>query len=110
MVQAWVSGAIVNHGMQISLASGNETTGSQYWGFCSLNYDTTRTDSCNTSSHQPALAVTYVQPPDPIAVSTMCAIPGANDSCTSPETAATTFPTLSAATTDPAGLDLNYTF
>jgi hypothetical protein len=56
MVKMWAANPSTNYGVQLS---GTETTGSQYWGFCSLNYDPSASGSCTTSSYAPTLAITF---------------------------------------------------
>jgi hypothetical protein len=107
MVAQWAADSTSNHGLQLN---GTETDGSPFWSFCSLNYVTTNTGSCNTAAHAPTLSVTYsFPPPADIDASTLCVSPAAG-ACTSPAASYSLTPTLSAKTTDSHGLALRYDF
>lgn len=56
IVAAWASGAMdPANGLQLS---GTETSGSQWWAFCSRDYDPNAA-ACTVSSNVPTLSVTY---------------------------------------------------
>jgi RHS repeat-associated protein len=102
MVAGWAAGSIANDGMQLS------STGSQYWGFCSLNYDTApSTSSCSTIDHQPHLSITYnTLPGTPAGLS----VAPCTSTCTGTVLTNTTTPTLTAKASDADGGNLTYEF
>lgn len=71
MVQAWVDGALANHG--IMLGATNETDSNAHKRFCSMNEDPAHT-SCVNDERNPTLSVTWTTPPS--AVDKRSMIPG----------------------------------